>query len=117
MRKDLDLDQFQKMLETERINLQQRIDLEMKSVQSYSDATPDLLDVAATTTAQSEIIGLLNHLKEKQTQIDEAIQRLKTGKFGICVHCGTDIEIERLQVKPYAKYCIKCKEHKEQKIW
>jgi DnaK suppressor protein len=117
MRKDLDLDLFQKMLETEKNNIQQRIDLETQSIQSYSDTNPDVLDVAATTTAQSGIIGLINHLKEKQTQIDEAIQRLKTGNFGICVHCGTDIEIERLRVKPYAKYCFKCKENKEQRFW
>jgi DnaK suppressor protein len=117
MRKDLDFDQFQKILETERINIQQRIELEMKSVQSHSDSYPDLLDVATTQTAQSESIGLLNRLNEKQTQIEAAIQRLETGKFGICVHCGTDIEIERLNIKPYAKYCTKCKENKEQRIW
>jgi DnaK suppressor protein len=117
MRKDLDFDQFQKILETERINIQQRIELETKSVQSYSDANPDLLDVAATMTAQSGIIGLLNDLKEKQTQIEEAIQRLENGKFGICAHCGEDIKVDRLRAKPYAKYCIKCKENKEQRIW
>jgi DnaK suppressor protein len=117
MRKDLDFDQFQKILETERINIQQRIELETKSVQSYSDANPDLLDVAATMTAQSGIIGLLNHLKEKQTQIEEAIQRLETGKFGICAHCGEDIGVDRLSAKPYAKYCIKCKENKKQGNW
>ncbi len=117
MREDLDFDQFKKTLEAERINIQQRIDLEKKSVQSNSDANPDLLDVATTTTAQSNIIGLLNHLKDKQTWIDEAIQRIETGKFGICVHCGSDIEIQRLQIRPYAKYCIKCKENKEQGVW
>ena len=41
--------------------------------------------------------------------IDEAIQRLNAGDYGKCIECGCTIPDERLEVKPYAKFCVKCK--------
>jgi len=117
MRKDIDFDQFKSMLEAERTDTQQRMEQETNSLQSYSDPNPDLLDVATNMTDQSGRIGLINHLRERQTQIEEAIQRLENGKFGICAHCGEDIEVDRLRAKSYARYCVRCKENKEQGNW
>jgi DnaK suppressor protein len=115
MRKDIDFDQFKKILDVENTNIQQHIELEMKSLQSYSDSNPDLLDAATRSIIQGRRIEWIDQLKERQIQIQEAVKRLETGQFGICAFCGTDIEVDRLKIKPYAKYCIKCREKEEQR--
>jgi DnaK suppressor protein len=46
--------------------------------------------------------------------IDEALDRLASDEFGSCIDCGADIGDGRLEVKPYAQYCIKCKKIREE---
>ena len=45
--------------------------------------------------------------------IDEAIERLLNGEYGICLDCGAEIGDERLEAKPYACFCINCKSARE----
>jgi len=47
---------------------------------------------------------LENHLHE----IDEALERIEKGTYGICSDCNTNISIERLRAMPEATLCIKC---------
>ncbi len=43
-------------------------------------------------------------------QIDNALLRIESGDFGICQGCGEEIPEARLDVFPYAKYCVSCAE-------
>ena len=45
--------------------------------------------------------------------IDDALQRLFDGDYGICQDCGQPIPEARLEVRPYAIYCTKCKSIRE----
>jgi DnaK suppressor protein len=49
------------------------------------------------------------------SKIDEAIERLNNGSFGVCEECGEVIDIERLEIRPVTTYCIRCKENLEAK--
>ncbi len=46
--------------------------------------------------------------------IDEAINRLFEGGYGKCLDCGCKINPERLEAKPYAQLCVKCKSNREE---
>ena len=116
MRNDIDLGQFRKILEAEQISIRQNLDQETNSLQTYQNANPDLLDDAFKSTDQEQRADWIAILKERSNEIDEAIQRIDAGKFGICADCGQVIEVARLKIKPYAKYCINCKEKAEQKL-
>jgi RNA polymerase-binding transcription factor DksA len=43
--------------------------------------------------------------------IDAALDRLKTGEYGNCQHCGQPIPVERLELLPYARCCVGCQQH------
>ena len=45
--------------------------------------------------------------------IDEAIERLLAGSYGICLDCSATITEDRLAAKPYARFCINCKSIRE----
>lgn len=46
-------------------------------------------------------------------EIDEALNRLGMGTYGVCESCGKGIEKLRLKAVPYARMCISCKSKSE----
>jgi len=46
----------------------------------------------------------------KLRQLDEALHRLSEGDYGICLACEEPIPPRRLQVIPWAKYCVHCQD-------
>src|SRR3954447_3574007 len=43
-------------------------------------------------------------------RVDSALRRLDAGGFGICLECEEEIPTRRLQVLPWADYCVPCQE-------
>ena len=43
-------------------------------------------------------------------EIEDAMERIKSGDYGICDMCEEPIGVHRLKVKAHAKYCIDCRE-------
>lgn len=46
-------------------------------------------------------------------EIRDALQRIESGNFGACEWCNRAIERKRLEVLPYARFCLKCQEKNE----
>ncbi len=42
--------------------------------------------------------------------VDEALDRLETGEYGICLACEEPISAKRLNAVPWAKHCVPCQE-------
>lgn len=43
-------------------------------------------------------------------QVQEALERLDDGSYGVCGECERPISLKRLEAVPWAKYCISCQE-------
>lgn len=41
--------------------------------------------------------------------LDEALERIENGTYGICVSCGEEIPHERLEAVPITQHCVPCK--------
>ena len=50
---------------------------------------------------------------KKLEEIELALDKMSRGDYGICEMCEEEIDIERLRVKPFAKFCISCREINE----
>ncbi|MCD4694498.1 TraR/DksA C4-type zinc finger protein [bacterium] len=48
-------------------------------------------------------------LKKSIRDIDNALERIKKGEYGICKYCGEPIEEKRLLARPVASACVECK--------
>jgi RNA polymerase-binding transcription factor len=46
--------------------------------------------------------------------IEEALERMEAGKFGVCVACGGEMQQKRLEAVPWARHCLDCQEKQEQ---
>ena len=58
-------------------------------------------------------LGLMTEEGDVLEMIDEALQKIEDSEYGICVDCECPINPERLEAKPYARYCIRCKDRRE----
>jgi DnaK suppressor protein len=65
----------------------------------------------ATCSANNENNYLIykQQLKELK-EIEDALDKIEKGSYGICEMCEEKINPERLKIKPFAKYCIDCRE-------
>lgn len=43
-------------------------------------------------------------------EINLALQRINSSQYGICEMCDKQIDINRLKIKPHARFCIRCRE-------
>jgi RNA polymerase-binding transcription factor DksA len=45
-------------------------------------------------------------LDEEKSSVEQALERLRQGKYGICVDCGKEIPAARLEAQPEAIRCV-----------
>jgi DnaK suppressor protein len=62
--------------------------------------------------SHEEFISLkINNLDYSQMRmVDEALERLDAGDYGICLACEEAVAPKRLLAVPWARYCIKCQD-------
>jgi RNA polymerase-binding transcription factor DksA len=79
----------------------------------HAGIAPDAGDESvATLIADLEQADLTRDLDEFRA-LEAAREKLKSGEYGICIECGTDIGFERLKASPSALRCIQCQERHE----
>ena len=79
------------------------------------DELKDDIDHASSDIEQSLRMRLRNREMLLIKKIDQALERIENGTFGICMNCDNEIEIKRLEARPTATLCIGCKEDEERK--
>ena len=80
-----------------------------------NDDLPDEIDLASAEFTKSVLLRLNDRERAILPKIEKALQRITAGEYGVCEGCGTDIGMNRLEVRPFATLCIKCKEEEEHK--
>jgi RNA polymerase-binding protein DksA len=73
-----------------------------------------LADHATETQDREQAFHLASREGRFLYYIEEALDRVRAGTFGICKRCGTLIPKARLEAVPTAKMCINCKSQQEQ---
>jgi DnaK suppressor protein len=71
-------------------------------------------DVASLSYGREFSMGLAERQQQYLEQIDDALQRIEEGTYGICKVTGESIPVERLEEVPVAKYSVRGKEILEQ---
>lgn len=78
-----------------------------------NETLPDLGDQATAEADQNFILRLREREQKLLKKIEEAIERINEGTFGICESCGGDISLKRLKARPVTTLCIECKTKQE----
>ncbi len=78
-----------------------------------SESPGDVVDAAYDST-QDEISSQLAEVESRElASIENALERMKDGKYGQCEVCGGRIPMARLNALPYATVCIDCQRELE----
>jgi DnaK suppressor protein len=78
-----------------------------------SESPGDVID-AAYDSAQDEISSQLAEVESRElANIENALERMKGGKYGLCEVCNGKIPMARLNALPYATMCIECQRELE----
>ena len=78
------------------------------------DGTEDYIDYAVHSYAREFLLSLSEMDRKRLYLVEEALERLGRNEFGHCQHCQQAIHPKRLEVAPWARYCVPCQELEEQ---
>ncbi len=117
-----ELKEYRKMLlERRAILLGDVQKLEGEALKTGSDSAGDLsslplhmADMGTDSNEQDVTLGLMESENEELQQIDEALERIEDGTFGICDECDKNIPKTRLKAIPWACLCVVCKAKEEE---
>lgn len=82
----------------------------IKTVESGDEA-----DVASDAIDRTLLTALGTQDARNLQLIENALDRIRQGKYGYCVKCGNDIPEERLEAIPWALMCVGCTEEEERR--
>lgn len=73
------------------------------------DGIQDIGDEAANIYNKQVLLSLNENERMRLQEVDESLDRIENGTYGVCEECGELIGLKRLEVRPVAKYCVPCK--------
>ena len=110
-------DELKSMLEERRREIMSEVQGKIRGVRADGAEKPhEVLDEGETSESdiQEDIEFALIQMKaETLNKIDEALNRLEEGRFGVCYECGDEISQQRLRALPFAVRCKDCEEARE----
>jgi DnaK suppressor protein len=100
---------FKTKLEEIRSSLVGDVEKVIKSSQKDMSApAPDITDGAAQAYNLQLMLELGEQDWQKLKKVEDALNKIKTGHYGICSECEQPIPEARLEVVPFAEYCVGC---------
>jgi len=87
----------------------------LSEMTDQSSNVPDPNDRATIESDRSFELRIRERERKLLGKIEEALERVEDGSFGICEACGEDIGIKRLEARPVTTLCIDCKTLQETK--
>ncbi|MGH7466810.1 MAG: TraR/DksA family transcriptional regulator [Longimicrobiales bacterium] len=122
--KKSELDHLEKRLLKERervLKALRHLDSSMSPPDADGDLTTyplHLADEGTDTMEQEQSFLLLSKEGRLLIDIDVALRTLykEPARFGKCVNCGNEIAFERLDLVPWARFCLECQRLQEERI-
>ncbi len=118
MRKS-ELEKLKSMLQQEKEHLDKELDhfeslLLSKTMKEaggdLSSCTTHKADQASDIDENQKLFIIMERVQNRLKEVDEALDKVENGEFGVCRSCGEKIQIKRLLAKPQAEYCIECRQ-------
>jgi len=77
---------------------------------SAMTSTDDEHDPEGATIAfeRAQIETLIEQARAHLDEVDDALERVRTGSYGNCESCGQPIAAGRLEARPFSTTCISC---------
>ena len=107
----IELKFFKRALEERKIKIEKNLSatsIEMNEMRR--NELKDEGDHAAMSLETAVDNAILGQQVKELAEIELALGKIQKNLYGICEMCEENINIERLKVKNFARYCITCRE-------
>ena len=101
-----EIERFRRELEAKRRDLAGRRDAEGIAI----ERTPDSMDELVLANERDLTVERLNRETFLLRQVEDALDRIAAGEYGICLECEEPISAKRLAALPWAALCLSCQE-------
>lgn len=111
---------LQKTLTGRRNELRKRIGMELDDIGDRNGdyAGGDAADAAFEATGEALSAQLAALEAKELAQIEQALVRIRQGKYGVCEGCNGKIPMGRLNALPYSTLCVACQsEYEKDASW
>jgi DnaK suppressor protein len=94
--------------------LLEEMDLESKAErEGNKDEGLDTYDLASEERDREINFILSDRERSKVKNIDDALEGMEAGTYGVCDSCGLEIAEERLSAMPFTRLCRDCQQDQE----
>lgn len=110
-----DIESFRVLLQDRRRELLEGAGKTVHRMTDGKENFPEPVDRAALESDRNATLRIRDRERKLITKIDEALERIADGTFGICEECGEAISPDRLRARPVTTLCIECKNEQERR--
>ena len=120
-----DIERFKQLLLEKRGEILKNVsEIEDEALKkSRMDAAGDLssmpihmADLGTDNYEQEFALGLMDGERKLLREIDDALERIEQGTYGVCEGTGKQIPKARLEAQPWARYCVEYARTMEQGV-
>ncbi len=117
MLNDANIAHYQQLLVLRKVEIEEQIKNMTESCEPVSP-NPSIGRLTRNDAMQDQqmALHLRRRLEFQQLQIASAFERIKTGKYGMCVLCKKGIGHKGLEIVPEAPLCVECLEKRTDKV-
>ena len=109
------IERFRTLLESRMAESQRVLTNAEQETRANAARHGDSADQAAAEYERQTLAHKADIARQTIRRLEDALKRMKQGSFGECAQCGGEIEVKRLDAIPWAMYCVKCQEAREQR--
>ncbi|MFZ0492316.1 MAG: TraR/DksA C4-type zinc finger protein [Acidimicrobiia bacterium] len=107
---------LRRRLEADLQGLQQTIDDHLQDLEEARlaqasgerSADPSSTETGSAATVFESELSVVRNSQELLGQVEDALERLDAGTYGMCINCGKPIPAARLDAIPYTTLCVAC---------
>jgi len=78
--------------------------------ETTEESTQDIADKAVSSYTREFLYSLSDSDRNTVLQIEQALERIQEGNYGLCQNCGQLMNEKRLVAVPWAPHCVDCQE-------
>jgi DnaK suppressor protein len=106
-----EMEKYRRLLEDKKLSLSSDLaKTRSAEEETTEESTQDIADKAVSSYTREFLYSLTDGERSTLLQIDDALERIDDGTYGLCINCGQPMAEKRLTAVPWAPYCIDCQE-------
>src|SRR5436190_8830363 len=109
------IERFRTLLESRMAESQRVLTNAEQETRANAARHADSADQAAAEYERQTLAHKADLARQTIRSLTNAVKRISQGTFGECAQCGAEIETKRLEAIPWARYCVRCQDAREQR--